>query len=92
ITKREKMQQDQEIVQQKMYTFGGIIGFGLMVVVAIISLRASRQKKKDNLLIAEQKTLVEEKQREILDSIHYAKRIQRALLPSEKYISRNLKK
>lgn len=32
----------------------------------------------------------EEKQKEILDSIHYAKRIQQSLLPNEKYISKNL--
>lgn len=39
-----------------------------------------------------QKDLVEEKQKEIIDSIHYAKRIQTALLTSEKYIDRNLNK
>ena len=33
-----------------------------------------------------------EKQKEILDSINYAKRIQMALLPNEKYIERNLNK
>jgi len=38
-----------------------------------------------------QKEIIEEKQKEILDSIHYAKRIQTALLPSEKYIAKNLK-
>jgi hypothetical protein len=34
--------------------------------------------------------LVEEKQKEILDSINYAKRIQMALLPNEKYIDKSL--
>lgn len=33
---------------------------------------------------------IEEKQKEILDSIHYAKRIQRSLLPTEKYLVRTL--
>ena len=36
--------------------------------------------------------LIEEKNKEILDSIHYASRIQRALLPTEFFIDRNLKK
>jgi PAS domain S-box-containing protein len=36
--------------------------------------------------------IIKEKQKEILDSIHYAKRIQTALLTSEKYIERNLNK
>ncbi|MBL7933776.1 MAG: tetratricopeptide repeat protein [Bacteroidia bacterium] len=37
-----------------------------------------------------QKMLVEEKQKEILDSIHYAKRIQQALLANHELINRNL--
>jgi hypothetical protein len=39
-----------------------------------------------------QKELVEEKQREIIDSIKYARRIQRSLLPTEKYIDKNIKR
>jgi hypothetical protein len=40
--------------------------------------------------LAQQKRMIEEKQKEILDSIHYAKRIQKSLLPNEKYITRIL--
>jgi hypothetical protein len=36
--------------------------------------------------LAREKQLVETKQKEILDSIHYARRIQSALLPTQKYI------
>jgi tetratricopeptide (TPR) repeat protein len=36
--------------------------------------------------------LIEEKNKEILDSMHYASRIQRALLPTEFFIDRNLNK
>ncbi len=43
-----------------------------------------------NLLIEEQKKMVEEKQKDILDSIHYAKRIQESLLPSVKYIGKTI--
>jgi hypothetical protein len=39
----------------------------------------------------ESKANIEEKQKEILDSIKYAKRIQQAMLPSEKFINRILK-
>jgi hypothetical protein len=45
------------------------------------------QQKAD---IEDKKQMIEEKQKELLDSIHYAKRIQKALLPPEKYIDRNL--
>jgi tetratricopeptide (TPR) repeat protein len=38
----------------------------------------------------EQRHIVEAKQKEILDSIHYAKRIQRSLLPNETYFEKEL--
>ncbi len=40
----------------------------------------------------ESKAKTDEKQKEILDSIRYAKRIQQALMPNEKYFERNLKR
>ena len=42
--------------------------------------------------VKKQKDLLEEKQKEVLDSIHYAKRIQQALLPSQRYLERVFKK
>ena len=47
-------------------------------------------KANEEILI--QKLEIENKQNEILSSIRYAKRIQQAMLPSEKFIDRNLKK
>lgn len=41
--------------------------------------------------VVEQKELIEEKQKEIVDSINYAKRIQRALLASDQMLDSNLK-
>lgn len=38
----------------------------------------------------EQKRIIEEKQKEVMDSIRYAKRIQTSLLPTEKYIDKTL--
>ncbi len=42
--------------------------------------------------IALQKKLVEEKNKDIIDSIQYAKRIQQAILPKLRYIDRSLKR
>jgi hypothetical protein len=42
--------------------------------------------------VEKQKKAVEEKHKEVLDSIRYAKRIQDALLTSQGYIERNLKR
>ncbi len=53
---------------------------------------AEDQLKETLSEINRQKHLVEEKQQEVLDSIHYAKRIQTALLPPEKYIDKTLKR
>jgi len=69
-----------------------ISGFGLLVLgFALFAWRSFLQKKRANLEISRQKELIEEKQKEILDSIYYARRIQQSLLPSEKYLSRKLK-
>ncbi|MCW3076015.1 MAG: protein serine/threonine phosphatase [Bacteroidetes bacterium] len=52
-----------------------------------------RQLANERMLVAEKQThIIEEKQKEILDSIRYAQRIQSALITSEKYIERNLEK
>ncbi|MBA3683131.1 MAG: hypothetical protein H0W73_18500 [Bacteroidetes bacterium] len=39
-----------------------------------------------------QKKIIEEKNKDIIDSIRYARRIQNALLPSEKYIDKEMKR
>jgi tetratricopeptide (TPR) repeat protein len=76
-----------------------IIGFILMLLVAFLIFRGYRQKQKSNEVITQQKLevekqkeLVEEKQKEIIDSIKYAKRIQESLMPTDKYIDKNLNK
>jgi len=63
----------------------------------LYSLKRANEKFEENILsrkkeTEEQKHLVEEKQKEILDSIHYAKRIQSALLANDKYIDKNIKR
>jgi hypothetical protein len=50
----------------------------------------ARQKAETQL--AERKRMIEEKQKEILDSIHYARRIQRTLLPHERHVDKMLRR
>lgn len=76
-----------------------IIGFGLVLVLSIFIFRSYRQKRKANIIITEQKKevefqklIIEEHNRDITDSIMYARRIQRSLLPPEKYIDKSLKR
>jgi tetratricopeptide (TPR) repeat protein len=61
-------------------------GFALVLILALVIYRSFLQNKRKNKLIEAQKTLVEEKQKEILASIQYAGRIQTALMPSELYL------
>ncbi|MCO5267475.1 MAG: tetratricopeptide repeat protein [Brumimicrobium sp.] len=74
-----------------------IVGFILMLGLAIVALRSYRNKRKDNQIISRQKEevenqkdLVEEKNREIIDSITYARRIQSAILPPEELVRKHL--
>jgi hypothetical protein len=68
-----------------------VSSFGLLLLgFALFVYRSYLQKQKANIEITKQKELIEEKQKEILDSITYARRIQRSLLPSEKYVEKNL--
>lgn len=67
-----------------------VTGFALVIILALLIFRSYRQKQKANVIISQQKYEVEESRKEILDSIHYAKRIQKAHLPSEKQIEKNL--
>jgi tetratricopeptide (TPR) repeat protein len=62
-----------------------------IAVIAMIVLRTLKITKKQKNIIEQQKEIVEEKQRELMDSIRYAKRIQQSLLPTEKYIDKQLK-
>lgn len=70
------------------------IVFGLVIVVifSAFMFRSLRVTRKQKSIIELQKKVVEEHQKDIIDSIHYAKRIQTSLLPTEKYIERILNK
>jgi hypothetical protein len=57
---------------------------------AIIIFQFKIANRKYEATIKKQKEVVEEKQKEILDSIHYARRIQNSLLPTQSYIQRKL--
>ena len=73
---------------QRNLLLGGIISVFLLLALAVWAFWV---KKKSNAQLAVQKKLVEEKQQDILDSIHYAHRIQRALLAYDDLIRENLK-
>ena len=78
--------------QSVMERNGFIVGFLLVIVLAFFVSKSYREKQRSNELLSQQKEIIEEKNKEVTDSIRYAKRIQDALLPSEKFMERTLKR
>lgn len=89
----------EEEAKQRIITYS-IVGVLLLVLVFSFSLfNRFRVIKKQKNVIEEQKLMVDaayeklhEKNKEVLDSIHYAHRIQKALITSEHYIAKHIRR
>ena len=90
---KQKEKQKQQII-----IYATVAGLVLVIVFLIFVFNRLKITNKQKLVIEEQKEVVEtahnqleEKNKEILDSINYATRIQSAILPSDKIVKRYLK-
>ncbi|MEO6303202.1 MAG: tetratricopeptide repeat protein [Bacteroidia bacterium] len=90
LLKKENDLSSKTIRQQKLVTYFIIGGLALTIIFAIFIFRGLNRQRNANRIISiqkqevhEQKEIIEEKQKEILDSIRYAKRIQSALLANK---------
>ncbi|MCO6500073.1 MAG: tetratricopeptide repeat protein [Vicingus serpentipes] len=90
---KQKEKQKQQII-----IYATAAGLALVIVFLIFVFNRLKITNKQKLVIEEQKEVVEaahnqleEKNKEILDSINYAKRIQSAILPPEKMVKKYLK-
>ncbi len=92
LLQKDKALRESEMSQQKTVRNSFIFGFGLVFLLIVILFNRYRIKTQSAEALKLQNTIIEAKQKEILDSIHYAKRIQQSLLPGEKYIERSLSK
>ena len=98
--RQKEINNQQTIIKQEALVKKALVGILLLVIlVCLFAYRAYRLKKKSNQIILKQKTLVEqqkhlieEKQKEIIDSLNYAARIQRSLMSNENYVSKYLNK
>ena len=88
---------EKTIKQQKLITYFIIIGFCIVTLLAFFIFRGLKKQRKANEIISEQKLivehqkqLVEEKHKEITDSINYAERIQRSFLATKHLLDENL--
>lgn len=73
---------------RRYFLYGGL---ALVIVFAGFMFNRFKITQKQKSIIEKQKTVVEEKQKEILDSIQYAKRIQKTLLAHESFLNTELK-
>ncbi|HWY11834.1 MAG TPA: tetratricopeptide repeat protein [Bacteroidia bacterium] len=93
-TKAEQEKKDlaarDELQRQRILRNCFVGGFAMVFLLALLVFRSYRQKQKSNKLLAEKNAEIEEKNKGILDSIRYAKRIQTSLLPTDKYLDRIL--
>ncbi len=94
--KRELLHQ-QENKKQRIVTYSVVAGLILICFFLVFVFLNLKKSRRANQIIAQQKFevetqkhLVEEKQKEILDSITYAKRLQEAILPPNEFVNSNL--
>lgn len=90
---KERAQRIEEEEKTKIFQIAVV---GLLIIAGII-FYISIQRKKTNVLLSqqnteikEQKHVIEEKNKEILDSINYARRLQEAILPPQKIVKEYL--
>jgi len=90
--------------EQRKLTYWALAGLGVVAVLLIFILKGYRDKQKANKIILKQKEeteqqkeiieikslQLEEKNREIIDSINYARRLQEAILPPHKLVQQYL--
>jgi tetratricopeptide (TPR) repeat protein len=65
-------------------------GIAFVLLLAGVSFKSFRDKKRDNALLEIKNHIIEEKNKDITDSINYARQIQHAILPFEERINRVL--
>jgi tetratricopeptide (TPR) repeat protein len=104
LTDAQLLVKEEQLAREKTQRIALYGGVALLVIFGGFMYNRFRVTRKQKIIIEQQKlevekqktvvedahTALEEKNKEILDSIHYARRIQQSLLPKEKYIQRKL--
>ena len=94
----EAMALEAENKRQRIFIISVVFGLLVVAVFSILLYRQFRQKKRANILLAEQNLEISQQRdqimtqkQEITDSITYASRIQKAILPPDVILDKNLK-
>lgn len=87
---KQKAVSAERVQKQKVISWAIAGSLVLVIVFSAFVFNRLRFTKKQNKTIEAQKNLVEGKQKEILASITYAKRLQEAILPPDQYVKSHL--
>jgi serine phosphatase RsbU (regulator of sigma subunit) len=86
----EVKQKETELIAKRKEQYLLFGGLALIIIFSIFIFNRFRITRKQKNVIAIQKELVEEKNKEIMDSINYARRLQEAILPPHKLVKEYL--
>ena len=92
LLEKEKLlgQQQADITQQQVYRNYFVTGLIALTAFLLLLFKGYQTKQRTANLLTEKNHLIEEKNKEILGSISYAKRIQGAILPSTRIVKAHL--
>jgi len=90
MAKTQQTISNEEKKRQQLIIYTGMAMFVIVVIFAGFMLNRVKVTQKQKQVIERQKHLVEESQKEIIDSITYAKRLQQAILPASNEINKYL--
>lgn len=93
LTKDKKIRED-ELIRQRFISWATAIGGILVLLLALLAIRANVQKRKANMELEEKNqkieaayNIIEDQHKDIKDSIRYAERLQQAILPTNAFNS-----
>jgi serine phosphatase RsbU (regulator of sigma subunit) len=78
----ERVAQSEKMTRVQNIVYFIVIGIIILTISLFFILRANKNNKKLNIELIQKNALIQENSKQILDSITYAKRLQRAILPS----------
>lgn len=98
VLQKEKALSEAELNKKKITIYAFIAGFALFLILIVVVIKNNREKSKtltileeSNTKIVLQKNIIEQKNKDITDSILYAKRIQSAMLNRNENFAKKFK-
>ena len=87
---QKEAEQKAKLQKQKIFTWVFVGGFLFMIILAYVIFKSYQRKQRTNVILTKQHAQIAHQNTIITDSIEYARRIQSALFPQEKFLKRVL--